>query len=175
MLALAGYVEHAFGVWYPGVAGGLHAIPELFAARARELGAEFFVGETVRAIEAGGGRARAVVTDARRLEADAVVFGGDARTLGGLLAVLLARYPHSPWLRPFLAVGVLGGFTTYSTFAMDVVRLTGSGHPVLAVGYVLASVLGGACAVVAGLVTARAAIRAAETVDAELRAGEGTS
>ena len=95
--------------------------------------------------------------------------------LGGLLAVLLARYPHSPWLRPFLAVGVLGGFTTYSTFAMDVVRLTGSGHPVLAVGYVLASVLGGACAVVAGLVTARAAIRAAETVDAELRAGEGTS
>ena len=95
--------------------------------------------------------------------------------LGGLLAVLLARYPHSPWLRPFLAVGVLGGFTTYSTFAMDVVRLTGSGHPVLAVGYVLASVLGGACAVVAGLVTARAAIRAAETVDAEFRAGEGTS
>ena len=65
--------------------------------------------------------------------------------LGGLLAVLLARYPHSPWLRPFLAVGVLGGFTTYSTFAMDVVRLTGSGHPVLAVAYVLASVLGGTC------------------------------
>jgi CrcB protein len=95
--------------------------------------------------------------------------------LGALLAVLLARYPHSPWLRPFLAVGVLGGFTTYSTFAMDVVRLTGSGHPVLAVAYVLASVLGGACAVVAGLVTARAAIRAADTVDAELRAGEGTS
>jgi len=95
--------------------------------------------------------------------------------LGALLAVLLARYPHWPWLRPFLAVGVLGGFTTYSTFAMDVVRLTGSGHPVLAVAYVLASVLGGACAVVAGLVTARAAIRAADTVDAELRAGEGTS
>jgi len=95
--------------------------------------------------------------------------------LGALLAVLLARYPHSPWLRPFLAVGVLGGFTTYSTFAMDVVRLTGSGHPVLAVAYVLASVLGGACAVVAGLVTARAAIRAADTVDAELRAGGGTS
>ena len=95
--------------------------------------------------------------------------------LGALLAVLLARCPHSPWLRPFLAVGVLGGFTTYSTFAMDVVRLTGSGHPVLAVAYVLASVLGGTCAVAAGLVSARAAIRAAETVDAELRAGEGTS
>jgi len=95
--------------------------------------------------------------------------------LGALLAVLLARFPHSPWLRPFLAVGVLGGFTTYSTFAMDVVRLTGSGHQVLAVAYVLASVLGGLFAVVAGLLTGRAVIRAADSIDAELRAGEGES
>jgi CrcB protein len=95
--------------------------------------------------------------------------------LGALLAVLLARFPHSPWLRPFLAVGVLGGFTTYSTFAMDVVRLTGSGHQVLAVAYVLASVLGGLLAVVTGLLTGRAVIRAADSIDAELRAGEGES
>ena len=42
-------------------------------------------------------------------------------------------------LRPFLAVGVLGGYTTFS-FAVDVVRLgeTGSWPP--AAGYVLASV-----------------------------------
>ena len=44
----------------------------------------------------------------------------------------------------------------------------------LAVAYVLASVLVGP-AVLAGLVTARAAIRAVDTVDAELRAGEGKS
>jgi CrcB protein len=93
--------------------------------------------------------------------------------IGILLAVLLGRFPHSPWLRPFLAVGVLGGFTTYSTFAMDVVRLTGEGHDVLAVAYVLASVLGGVVAVVVGLVTGRAAIRAADSIDAELREGEG--
>jgi CrcB protein len=95
--------------------------------------------------------------------------------LGALLAVLLARFPHSPWLRPFLTVGVLGGFTTYSTFAMDVVRLTGSGHQVLAVAYVLASILGGLLAVVAGLLTGRTVIRAADSIDAELRAGEGES
>jgi CrcB protein len=95
--------------------------------------------------------------------------------IGVLLAVLLARFPHSPWLRPFLAVGVLGGFTTYSTFAVDVVRLTGSGHQALAVGYVLVSVLGGVLAVVVGLVVGRAAVRAVESIDDELRAGEGST
>lgn len=93
--------------------------------------------------------------------------------IGALLAVLLARFPRSPWLRPFLAVGVLGGFTTYSTFAVDVVRLTGAGHQVLAVAYVLASVLGGVLAVLAGLLLGRAAVRAVESIDDELRAGEG--
>jgi hypothetical protein len=44
---------------------------------------------------------------------------------------------------------------------------------VLAVGYVLVSVLGGVLAVVVGLVTGRAAIGAADSIDAELRAGEG--
>src|SRR3954463_13718444 len=41
--------------------------------------------------------------------------------IGVLLAVLLARFPAHPWLRPFLATGVLGGYTTFSTFAVDAV------------------------------------------------------
>ena len=93
--------------------------------------------------------------------------------IGVLLAVLLARLPRSPWLRPFLAVGVLGGYTTYSTFAVEAVRLTEGGQPALAAGYVLASVIGGVAAVVAGLLAGRAAVGHADTVDAELRAGEG--
>jgi fluoride exporter len=93
--------------------------------------------------------------------------------IGALLAVLLARFPRSPWLRPFLAVGVLGGFTTYSTFAVDVVRLTDAGHALLAAGYVLTSVLGGVIAVLAGLLGARAVMHAVESIDDELRAGEG--
>ena len=95
--------------------------------------------------------------------------------IGVLLAVLLARFPRSPWLRPFLAVGVLGGFTTYSTFAVDVVRLTDAGHPVLAAAYLLASVLGGVLAVLAGLLAARAALHAVETLDDDQRAGEGST
>jgi len=95
--------------------------------------------------------------------------------IGTLLAVLLARFPDSPWLRPFLAVGVLGGFTTYSTFAVDIVRLAEAGHEGLAVGYVLVSVLGGVAAVLAGLLATRALIHAVESLDDDLRAGEGST
>jgi CrcB protein len=95
--------------------------------------------------------------------------------IGALLAVLLARFPSSPWLRPFLAVGVLGGYTTYSTFAVDVVQLARSDRGLLAVAYVLASVLGGLFAVILGLLAGRAVVRAVESVDAELRAGEGVT
>jgi CrcB protein len=95
--------------------------------------------------------------------------------IGIVLAVLLARFPRSAWLRPFLAVGVLGGFTTYSTFAVDVVRLAEAGRLAVATGYLLTSVLGGVLAVLAGLVAARAVLHAAESLDDDLRAGEGTT
>ena len=95
--------------------------------------------------------------------------------IGVLLAVLLARFPTSAWLRPFLATGVLGGYTTFSTFAVDTVVLVDAGRWAPAVAYVVASVLGGVLAVVAGLLVGRAAVRATETIDAELVAGEGWS
>ena len=85
VLALSGYVEHAFGAWYPGVEGGIHAIPALLAARAQELGATLLLSEPATAILADGGKARAVRTAARELPADAVIFAGDQRTLAGLL------------------------------------------------------------------------------------------
>ena len=75
--------------------------------------------------------------------------------IGVLLAVLLARFPAHLWLRPFLVTGVLGGYTTFSTFAVD------AGAPATAAGYVVVSVVGGLLAVVAGLSTGRALLRAA--------------
>nr|WP_107450731.1 CrcB family protein [Streptomyces silvensis] len=39
-----------------------------------------------------------------------------------------ARRPAHPLLRPFLGTGVLGGFTTFSTYTMDVERLAAAGH-----------------------------------------------
>ena len=92
--------------------------------------------------------------------------------IGVLLAVLLSRFPASTWLRPFLAVGVLGGYTTFSTFAVDVVQLGEAGAWLTAAGYLLASVLGGVACVVLGLVGARAVLRPAETALEDLEAGE---
>ena len=77
--------------------------------------------------------------------------------MGALVAVLTARSPEPTWARPFLAVGVLGGYTTYSAFAVEVVELVEAGAPVLAAGYVLVSVLGGVLAVAAGAMAVRTA------------------
>jgi len=79
--------------------------------------------------------------------------------IGLLLAVLLARAPDHPWLRPFLATGVLGGYTTFSTFSVDAVQLVEAGRWPLAVAYVLVSVLGGLAAVVLGLGVGRRVAR----------------
>jgi fluoride exporter len=71
--------------------------------------------------------------------------------MGVLLGALAARDPEPAWARPFLAVGVLGGYTTYSAFAMEVVGLADAGAVARALGYVLVSVLGGVLAVAAGV------------------------
>ena len=78
--------------------------------------------------------------------------------IGVLLAVLLARFPRSALLRPFLAVGVLGGYTTYSAFAVEVVLLADAGAWAVAGGYLLASVLGGVACVALGVLGARAVL-----------------
>ena len=84
--------------------------------------------------------------------------------LGLLVATLFPRHPDSPWLRPFLGTGVLGGYTTFSTFAVDAVALTDAGAVATAAGYVVASVAGGVLAAAAGVVLGRAVAPAARPV-----------
>lgn len=71
-----------------------------------------------------------------------------------LLGLYLARRERSlsgaTSLR-FWAIGVLGAFTTFSTFSVDVVLLLQEGRPGPALAYVAASALGGMVAAVAGL------------------------
>ena len=80
--------------------------------------------------------------------------------IGVLVAVLPAGSGARPWLRPFLVTGVLGGWTTWSAFAVDAVQLAEAGAWAVAAGYVVGSVAGGLLAVAAGLVGTRRALRA---------------
>ncbi|MCT7357253.1 fluoride efflux transporter CrcB, partial [Streptomyces sp. 15-116A] len=60
----------------------------------------------------------------------------------GVLMVLVteARRAH-PLVRPFLGTGVLGGFTTFSTYAVDVAQLLDRGRPGTALAYLAATPL----------------------------------
>ncbi|WP_173931489.1 fluoride efflux transporter CrcB [Chelativorans sp. Marseille-P2723] len=58
-------------------------------------------------------------------------------------------------LRLFIATGVLGGFTTFSAFSLDVASLWERGASALAVTYGIASVAGAMAALFAGLWLAR--------------------
>ncbi|WP_445193610.1 fluoride efflux transporter CrcB [Sphingomonas sp. Tas61C01] len=75
--------------------------------------------------------------------------------LMGLLVGTLARTGASDDWRLFVGVGVLGGFTTFSAFSLDLVTLVESGAAATAIGYALASVFGAALALFAGLTLAR--------------------
>ena len=57
----------------------------------------------------------------------------------------------SPELRAFLTVGLLGGFTTFSSFSLDVVTLYERGEVTAAILYVAFSVLLSLAAIFAGL------------------------
>lgn len=71
----------------------------------------------------------------------------------GVLMVLVSEGGRdartNPLLRPFLGVGVLGGFTTFSAYAADTVRLLEEGPraAVAALAYLFGTPLGALCAV----------------------------
>ncbi|PWR02006.1 fluoride efflux transporter CrcB [Meridianimarinicoccus roseus] len=77
--------------------------------------------------------------------------------LMGLLVVTLAHFGGTRFA-PFLAIGVLGGFTTFSSFSLDAVTLLERGATGQAAGYVFGSVLLSIGALFAGLAAARAVL-----------------
>ena len=73
----------------------------------------------------------------------------------GLLVAWLVTHPGALRLaRPFVGVGVLGGWTTFSTLAVDTVRLA-DGHEQLAFLYVAATFVVGILAVGLGSLIGR--------------------
>jgi CrcB protein len=82
--------------------------------------------------------------------------------LVGLLAALFAppgRWHDTGDLRVFLVVGVLGGFTTFSAFALEALLLAQRGQLTVAAAYVLASVVGCLVAAAATYQLAATALR----------------
>jgi fluoride exporter len=61
----------------------------------------------------------------------------------------------SPVFRDFVKIGLLGGLTTFSTYAIETVSLIEKGRPLLAAGNALGSVVGGLTAAMVGIVLAR--------------------
>ena len=73
----------------------------------------------------------------------------------GVLAGVVFRPGAHRLLRPFVAVGVLGGFTTFSTYTVEAVTLALDDAAGTALGYLLATVAGSVLAVESGLLLNR--------------------
>jgi CrcB protein len=76
--------------------------------------------------------------------------------LGAILVLILERFPPSRYIRPFVATGFLGAYTTYSTFAVESDLLIRDGHASLGIAYAAVSLVAGLVAVWAGILVARA-------------------
>jgi CrcB protein len=75
--------------------------------------------------------------------------------MGVLVGYMAKTLPHSNDLRAFAAVGVLGGFTTFSAFSLDAVTLLERGELAQASIYVVASVVLSILALFAGIMLIR--------------------
>ncbi|WP_242892323.1 fluoride efflux transporter FluC [Actinomadura litoris] len=78
----------------------------------------------------------------------------------GVLMVLITEVRRAHHLvRPFLGVGVLGGFTTFSTYVVDIQRAVDADAAATALGYLAATLVAALAATTAGLRLTRALAR----------------
>jgi CrcB protein len=75
--------------------------------------------------------------------------------IGFLLAFSTEKFQLDPALRLLLVVGFLGSYTTFSTFEYETLKLLEEGRLLMALVYVLSSVLAGLVAVWAGAAAGR--------------------
>jgi CrcB protein len=87
--------------------------------------------------------------------------------IGVLMVVITELRDAHPLTRPFLGVGVLGGFTTFSAYVVDIQRLVEGGDPRTALIYLAATPLCALIAVYAGVRSTRWLALKARTPAAE--------
>lgn len=74
----------------------------------------------------------------------------------GLALVLAARQGWPAWWRPLIGVGLLGGYTTFSTFSLETVELAMHGSWGTAAGYAFGSLAAGLAGAALGIALGRA-------------------
>ncbi|MEU2782491.1 fluoride efflux transporter CrcB [Streptomyces sp. NPDC007110] len=79
--------------------------------------------------------------------------------IGVFMVLITERWPGHRLLRPFFGTGVLGGFTTFSTYAVDIRTLVDAGHPRTALAYLAATLAAALTAVWLASTATRHALR----------------
>jgi fluoride exporter len=70
--------------------------------------------------------------------------------IGVLMVIVTDVLPHRRLVRPFLGVGVLGGYTTFSTYIVDIHKAASAGAPWVALAYLASTLIAAVLAVWAG-------------------------
>ena len=137
----------------------LPADPDLAAPAARRFEPSVLAAVALGALPGGAARyalAQAVTVPAGRFPwATFWTNLSGSLLLGFLLVLLLQRYPPATYARAFAGTGFCGAYTTFSTFSVETDVLVKDGHVALAAAYVVASVVVGLAAVVAGILAGR--------------------
>lgn len=79
--------------------------------------------------------------------------------IGVLMALITELWPGRRLLRPFLGVGVLGGFTTFSTYVVDIQQALTAGAARVALAYLGTTVVAALLAVWTGATLTSRALR----------------
>ena len=82
--------------------------------------------------------------------------------LSELLALIISNEQRRRVLQLTFGTGVLGGYTTYSTFVLETVRLGETNHPIAAAGYAVGSVVLGFVAAYLAMLGTRRMVGLAE-------------
>jgi fluoride exporter len=78
--------------------------------------------------------------------------------IGVLMVLVTERFRAHPLVRPLLGVGVLGGYTTFSTYTADVLAGFGAGRAGLALLYLVVTPVLAVAAAAAGVAATRALV-----------------
>lgn len=71
--------------------------------------------------------------------------------LGFALVVVMERLPRTRLVQPFLCTGVLGSFTTFSNYSVEIIEMLHNGRPLIGVVYAMSSIMCGLVAAMCGM------------------------